>query len=162
MAEARHSDLDVQAILAAWRPLRDLMGVGIVRTAQDYARANALIERIIDEIDEQEDHPIAEVLDLIDDQVSAYEARTAVIPDAPPQEVLRFLMESHGLRQEDLADCASQSRIADILNGRRTISKGIAKALAQRPRVEARVGIAFMSPLFCNERTAWQDLFYKT
>jgi HTH-type transcriptional regulator / antitoxin HigA len=137
MAEARHSTPDVQAILAAWRPLRDLMGVGIVRTAQDYARANALIERIIDEIGEEEDHPLAEVLDLIDDQVSAYEARTVVIPDAPPQEVLRFLMESHGLRQEDLADCAPQSRISDILNGRRTISKGIAKALAQRFRIKA-------------------------
>jgi HTH-type transcriptional regulator / antitoxin HigA len=139
MAEARHSTPDVQAILAAWRPLRDLMGVGIVRTAQDYARANALIERIIEEIGDEENHPLAEVLDLIDDQVSAYEARAVVIPDASPQDVLRFLMESHGLRQEDLADCAPQSRISDILNGRRTISKGIAKALAQRFRIKADV-----------------------
>jgi HTH-type transcriptional regulator / antitoxin HigA len=132
MAEVRHPTLDVQAILAAWRPLRDLMGVGVVRTAEDYARANAVIERIIDEIGEDEHHPLAEVLDLIDDQVSAYEARTVDVPDAPPHEVLRFLMESQGLRQEDLSDCAPQGRISDILNGRRTISKGIAKALAQR------------------------------
>ncbi len=132
MAEVRHPTPDVQAILAAWRPLRDLMGVGVVRTAEDYARANAVIERIIDEIGEDEHHPLAEVLDLIDDQVSAYEARTVDVPDAPPHEVLRFLMESQGLRQEDLSDCAPQGRISDILNGRRTISKGIAKALAQR------------------------------
>lgn len=137
MAEGRQSTPDMQAILAAWRPLRDLMGVGVVRTAQDYARANALIERIIDEVGEDEHHPLAEVLDLIDDQVSAFEARTVDIPDAPPREVLTFLMESQGLRQEDLADCAPQGRISDILNGRRTISKGIAKALAQRFGVRA-------------------------
>ena len=132
MTQAIHSTPDVKAILAAWRPLRTLMGVGVVRTAEDYARASALIERIIEEIGENEEHPLAEVLDLIDDQVGAYEARTVVVPDAPPREVLRFLMESQGLRQEDLADCAPQGRISDILNGRRTISKGIAKALAQR------------------------------
>jgi HTH-type transcriptional regulator / antitoxin HigA len=137
MAEVRHPTLDVQAILAAWRPLRDLMGVGVVRTAEDYARANAVIERIIDEIGEDEHHPLAEVLDLIDGQVSAYEARTVDVPDAPPHEVLRFLMENQGLRQEDLSDCAPQGRISDILNGRRTISKGIAKAFAQRFGVRA-------------------------
>ncbi|MGL4440947.1 MAG: helix-turn-helix domain-containing protein [Bosea sp. (in: a-proteobacteria)] len=137
MAEARQPTPDVQAILAAWRPLRDLMGVGVVRTAEDYARASAVIGGIIDEIGEDEHHPLAEVLDLIDDQVSAYEARTVDVPDAPPHEVLRFLMESQRLRQEDLSDCAPQSRISDILTGRRTISKGIAKALAQRFGVRA-------------------------
>ena len=128
---------DPQAILSAWRPLRDLMGVGIVRSADDHARASALIERIIDEIGEDERHPLAEVLDLIDDQVRAYEARTVEIPDASPGEVLRFLMESRGLRQEDLADCAPQGRISDILNGRRSVSKGVAKALARRFGVRA-------------------------
>jgi HTH-type transcriptional regulator/antitoxin HigA len=137
MAEVRHPTPDVQAILAAWRPLRDLMGVGVVRTAEYDARAKAVIERIIDEIGEDEHHPLAEVLDLIDDQVKACEARTVDFPDAPPHEVLRFLMESQGLRQEELSDRAPQSRISDILNGRRTISKGIAKALAQRSGVRA-------------------------
>jgi HTH-type transcriptional regulator / antitoxin HigA len=74
---------DVQAILAAWRPLRDLMGVGVVRTSQDYARANALIEHIIDEIGEEEDQPLAEVLDVIDDQVSAYERGRSRFPMRP-------------------------------------------------------------------------------
>lgn len=137
MAEVRQFTPDVQAILAAWRPLRDLMGVGVVRTAEDYARANTVIERIIDEIGEDEHHPLAEVLDLIDDQVSAYEARSVDIPDTPPHEVLRYLMASQGLRQEDLSECAPQGRISDILSGRRTISKGTAKALAQRFGVRA-------------------------
>jgi HTH-type transcriptional regulator / antitoxin HigA len=139
MDGARLPPPDVQAILAAWLPLRGLMGVGAVRSAEDHARATDLIARIIDEIGEDEQHPLAEVLDLIDDQVSAYEAREIKIPDAPPADILRFLMESHGLRQDDLADCAPQGRISDFLNGRRTISKRIAKALAHRFNVKADV-----------------------
>lgn len=137
MTEANLHKPDVKAILAAWHPLRALMGVGIVRTSEDHARASRLIEHILEVIGEDEEHPLTEVLDLIDLQVSAYEARTTQIPDASPREVLRFLMESHGLRQEDLADCAPQGRISDILSGRRSISKGIAKALAGRFGVSA-------------------------
>jgi HTH-type transcriptional regulator/antitoxin HigA len=48
-----------------------------------------------------------------------------------------FLMDQHGLKQEDLADCAPQSRISDILNGRRSVSKEIAKKFARRFSVGA-------------------------
>ncbi|GHU08379.1 hypothetical protein FACS1894158_17610 [Betaproteobacteria bacterium] len=53
------------------------------------------------------------------------------------KEVLRFLMNQHELKQEDLADCAPQSHISGILNGQRGISKVIAKKLAQRFNVSA-------------------------
>ena len=51
--------------------------------------------------------------------------------------MLRFLMDQHGLNQEDVGDCAPQSRISDILSGKRSISKEIAKRLAQRFHVRA-------------------------
>lgn len=81
---------------------------------------------------DNEDLPLAEVLNYLADQVKAYEDENFKIPAAAPNEVLRFLMEQHGLKQEDLGDCAPQSRISDILGGRRSISKEIAKRLAQR------------------------------
>lgn len=59
------------------------------------------------------------------------------IPPATPGEVLRFLMDQHRLKQEDLSDCAPQGRISDILGGKRAISKEIAKRLAQRFNVRA-------------------------
>jgi antitoxin component HigA of HigAB toxin-antitoxin module len=43
------------------------------------------------------------------------------------------------LTQSDLADCAPLSRISEILNGRREISKDLAKALADR--FEVGVGV---------------------
>lgn len=72
------------------------------------------------------------MLDYLADRVAAYEEEHAPIPEAEPKEVLRILMNQHGLNQADLADCAPQGRISDILNGRRGISKEIARKLARR------------------------------
>lgn len=112
-----------------------------MRSRKDYERANATMAALLAEVGEDEDHPLADVLDYLSDQVREWEAAHAEIPAASPAEVLHFLMEQHGLRQEDLADCAPQSRISDYLNGRREISRAVAKNLAARFGVRVDVFI---------------------
>lgn len=128
-----------QAILRAWMPFKQVIGVTAVHSEADYAQAQATIDALLDEIGDDENHPLAEVLDYLADQVKAYEDEHFPIPAATPKEVLRFLMQQHGLKQENLGDCAPQSRISDILNGKRAISKAMAKRLAQRFHVRADV-----------------------
>lgn len=128
---------EAQAILRAWTPFKQLIGVTAVRTDGDHAQARATIDALLDEVGDDESHPLAEVLDYLADQVKAYEDENFKIPEAAPSEVLRFLMEQHGLKQEDLTDCAPQSRISDILSGKRSISKDTAKRLAHRFHVRA-------------------------
>ena len=130
---------DARAILSAWLPFRESLGVTSVRTAADHARARAAIDALLDEIGEDEAHPLAEVLDFLAGKVAAYESETVRIPEATPRDVLRFLMEQRGLKQDDLSDCAPQGRISDMLGGRRAISKAVAKALAKRFGVGADV-----------------------
>ena len=125
------------AILQAWLPFKALLGVTSVHTEGDYAQARATIDKLLDEVGDDESHPLSDVLDYLAEQVKAYEDEQFQIPPAPPGEVLRFLMDQHGLKQEDLSDCAPQGRISDILGGKRAISKEIAKRLAQRFNVRA-------------------------
>jgi HTH-type transcriptional regulator / antitoxin HigA len=133
MEEAmKHEIISTGHLLKTWTPFRDALGFSAIRTARDYKRASAVMDQLLDEVGEDEKHPLAEVLDYLSNQVAAYEADHVKIPDAPPRDVLRFLMEQHGLIQSDLADCAPQSRISEILNGRREISKELAKELAKR------------------------------
>ena len=129
------------ALLAAWTPFKELVGVTVVRTEEEYARVMALIETLLDAVGDAEDHPLAEVLEYLTVQAEAYEAGHVVIAEAEPREVLRFLMEQHSLTQSDLADCAPQSRISAILAGKRAISKEMAKKLAKRFNVS--VGLFF-------------------
>ena len=139
MGYARKAVPDPQAILRAWMPFKQLIGVTSVHTVDDYAQARATIDALLDEVGDNENHPLADVLDYLAGQVKAYEDENFPIPEAAPNEVLRFLMEQHGLKQEDLGDCAPQSRISDILCGKRSISKEIAKRLAHRFHVRADV-----------------------
>jgi HTH-type transcriptional regulator/antitoxin HigA len=128
---------DPQAILRAWLPFKEQVGVTSIRTEADYARARATIDALLDEIGDDESHPLADVLDYLAGQVSAYEDERMPIPKAEPREVLRLLMEQHGLKQEDLGGCVPQSRVSDILGGKRAISKDAAKRLARRFNVRA-------------------------
>ena len=128
-----------QAILRAWLPFKQLVGVTSVHSEEEYAQARVTIDALLGEVGDNENHPLAEVLDYLADQVKTYEDENFQIPEAQPSQVLRFLMEQHGLKQEDLGDCAPQSRISDILNGKRSISKEIAKRLAHRFHVRADV-----------------------
>jgi HTH-type transcriptional regulator / antitoxin HigA len=142
MEEAmKHEIISTGHLLKTWTPFRDALGFSAIRTAKDYKRASAVMDQLLDEVGEDESHPLADVLDYLSNQVETYEAEQVKIPDAPPREVLRFLMEQHGLTQSDLADCAPQSRISEILNGRREISKDLAKALADRFKVSVDVFI---------------------
>jgi HTH-type transcriptional regulator / antitoxin HigA len=135
----KHEIISTEHLLKTWMPFRDALGFSSIRTERDYKRASAVMDQMLDEVGEDETHPLAEVLDYLSNQVEAYETDHVKIPDEPPRDVLRFLMEQQGLNQSDLADCAPQSRISEILNGRREISKDLAKALAKRFGVSVRV-----------------------
>jgi HTH-type transcriptional regulator/antitoxin HigA len=58
------------------------------------------------------------------------------VPDAPPREVLRLLMEQNSLTQTDLQrELGGQPVVSAILSGKRKINSRQAKALAARFRV---------------------------
>jgi HTH-type transcriptional regulator/antitoxin HigA len=128
-----------QAILRAWLPFKQAIGVTVVRTEAEYRRALATLDVLLEAVGDDEAHPLAEVLDYLADRVKSYEDAHCAILEAEPRAVLRFLMEQHGLKQSDLADCAPQSRISEILSGQRAVSKALAKRLATRFRVPVEV-----------------------
>jgi HTH-type transcriptional regulator / antitoxin HigA len=84
MEEAmKHKIISTGHLLETWMPFRDALGFSTIRTAADYKRASAVIDQLLDEIGENESHPLADVLDYLSNQVEAYEADHVKIPDAP-------------------------------------------------------------------------------
>ncbi len=123
---------DPAAILQAWMPFKELVGVTSIKTEEDYTRVAALVNVLLDAIRDDATHPLSDVLHYLTVLMEDYEAARVAIPEAEPKAVLRFLMEQHGLKQTDLADCAPQSHISAILAGKRGISKETAKKFAKR------------------------------
>ena len=128
-------------ILKAWIPFRDVIGFSSVRTMEDHEKATKVLDQLLDIVGNDEKHPLADVLDFLGSQIEAYEDEHVHIPDASPAEMLMFLMEQHKVKQSDLVDCMPASRVSEILNGKRGISKNIAKILAKRFNVSADVFI---------------------
>jgi HTH-type transcriptional regulator/antitoxin HigA len=93
-----------------------------IRDDDHLAAASAVIDRLLQhEIDEGEQ----EYLNVLTDRVEAYEDAHLPIRDASEADVLRELMNVHGLTQPKLAKAVgiAQSTISAVLNGTRALTK---------------------------------------
>ncbi|SMB85508.1 helix-turn-helix domain-containing protein [Deinococcus hopiensis] len=122
-----------------WKALDPIVQSAITRIQDEaqYKRALKLVEELWPLA--QGDDAAATLLDLVAERIEAYEAQQDPVPATTPAEALAFLMEQHGLKQKDLAQFAPQSVISEILNGKRKVSKAIAKGLAERFKVSIDV-----------------------
>jgi len=80
-----------------------------------------------------------EAIDLLTLLVKNYEDEKYPLPDADPIEVLRYLMQSHGLSQKDLTELGSKASASMILSGKRNLTIGHIQALSHRFAVPASV-----------------------
>jgi HTH-type transcriptional regulator / antitoxin HigA len=115
-----------------YRRLRAVVPLGTLRTKKDYAHATDMLDAILDEIGEDEKHPLAELADALSVFVEKYETEHVRIPEAKPAVVLKFLMQQHDLRQSDLPEIGSQGVVSEVLAGRRELNARQIKRLATR------------------------------
>ncbi len=84
-----------------------------------------------------EEEKYAEVLMTL---IEAYEEEHHSIPDAPPVEVLRALMDANNLRQKDLVPIfGSESIVSEGLHKKRGLNKTHIEKLSKRFRVSPAV-----------------------
>ena len=91
------------------------------------------------EMDQRSDLLTAEevqLADLLTLLVEDYEARHYELPKASPTEVIKFLMDQHGLKQKDLIDVfGTASIVSEVLRGKRQLNKEHIRRLSERSHV---------------------------
>ena len=120
----------VRNITENWSPLSPLLAVP--RTEAEYDARVALMNELINEIGEDEAHPLVRLLETLGALVAHYEATHYPQPDVPPQEVLAYLMAEHDLTQSQLPEVGSQGVVSEILRGKRQLNTRQIQALSQR------------------------------
>jgi len=81
-----------------------------------------------------------ELADLLTLLIEDFEEKNYRLPKASPIEVMRFLMEQHGLKQKDLADVfGAQSIVSEVLSGKRELNKQQIRRLSERFHVSPEV-----------------------
>lgn len=127
----------LQTMKESWQPLASL--VSVPYTEAEYQDRVSLLNELIDEVGENEQHPLASLLEIVGIAVSSYEQNHCPIPASTPQDVLAYLMEEHQLKQSELPEVGSQGVVSEILNGKRQLNARQIQALSQRFSVSADV-----------------------
>ena len=125
--------MNARDLAASWQLFHQASGLGTpIANERQYREALAAVDELMDELAADETSPIAGLVELLAERIQAYEARVHPWPStATPAQVLRLLMEAHGMKQADLADIGSQGVVSEIFNGKRDLNVRQIARLAQ-------------------------------
>lgn len=115
-----------------------------IRSDDDYDRVAAFLVEVIAEIGRKKNHSLCGLMGLIEMRLREYDDVRSSMDDVTDADLLRFLLEQHGLRQQDLPELGSQSIVSEILKGKRKLNLRHIRTLAQRFKVPPTV---FLPPI---------------
>jgi HTH-type transcriptional regulator/antitoxin HigA len=102
-----------------------------IRTQREHARALAIIERLMDK--PRKSAAERQMIELLSTLIDQYEETEWPTPQASPGEILKFLLDQRQMSQSELARqlAIPQSTIANVIAGRRQLSKANVLALSR-------------------------------
>lgn len=108
-----------------------------IRTKADYRRSLAEVERLWGA---KSGPPEGDRLDILATLIDAYEAEHYPIDPPDPIEAIKFRMEQQGLSRKDLEPLiGTRTRVAEILNRKRSLSIGMIRRLHDHLGISAEV-----------------------
>ncbi len=124
-----------------YRRIRRRVPLGVLHTDAEYKKAVAVLDEILDEIGQNEAHPLADLAEALAVFIQSYEDAYTDLPDVTGSEALKSLMEAHDLSQSDLSEIGSQGIVSEILSGKRELNVRQIRRLSMRFGVSPAVFI---------------------
>jgi HTH-type transcriptional regulator / antitoxin HigA len=106
-----------------------------ISNEQEYDAAVARFNALLDEVGNDESHPLYGLLDTLGILIEAYDNKHYPLSDGNGIDALIYLMEEHSLSQSNLPEIGSQGVVSEILNGKRKLNIRQIQALAKRFKV---------------------------
>jgi HTH-type transcriptional regulator/antitoxin HigA len=94
--------------------------------AKEYSKLEKILDQLIDEVRDNEKHPLAMVMQIIGENLEQYdnEHHPAIGQHINEVDMVKYLMKTYHLHQIDLADIfGGQANVSKFLNGERPLSK---------------------------------------
>jgi len=108
-----------------------------IRTKADYRRALAEVDRLWGA---RSGTPAGDRLDILATLIDAYEAEHHPMDPPDPIEAIKFRMEQQGLSRKDLEPLiGTRTRVAEVLNRKRSLSIGMIRRLHDHLGISAEV-----------------------
>ena len=112
-----------------WTSIRPLL---TIRNEREYDTAIKRLNDLLDEVGDNERHPLYSLLDTLSTLIHVYEEEHYPMPEARAVDILRFCMDENGINQSDLPEVGSQGVVSEILNGKRELNVRQIRLLAKR------------------------------
>ena len=123
-------NMQLDNISKVWPSVKAIFSVP--HSEKEYQDLVETLDSLIDEIGNNDAHQLAPVMETVGKLIENYEDQKYNIKDAPPVEVLKYLMQEHGLKQSDLKEIGSQGIVSEILAGKRTLNIEQIKKVSNR------------------------------
>ncbi len=102
----------------------------VIATEEENDEALLVVERLMNCSERTPEQDA--LLDLLVTLIEKFEDEHYQLDGSTPQSMLQHLMDARGIRQEDLIGViGSRGVVSEVVNGKRSISKAQAKALAE-------------------------------
>ena len=122
-----------------WPTVKDIFSVP--HTQSDYNNLVALLDDLVDEVKENENHPLSSLMETVGSLIEIYEENNCKVDLGTPIEALSFLMKEHGVKQNMLTEIGSQGVVSEVLTGKRNLNIRQIKGLSCRFNVSPLVFI---------------------
>jgi len=132
-------NIQLKDIAKVWPDIRPIFSVP--HNEKDYNKLVNFLDHLIDEVGNNENHPLSSLMETIGSLIETYESECISELEGNPMDTLNALMEEHGLRQSDLSEIGSQGVVSEILSGKRQLNVRQIKLLSKRFKVSPAVFI---------------------
>lgn len=110
-----------------------------IRNDTDYDAAILSLNGLLDAGAADAAHPLADLAAILGELIGDYDSAHYAARPVAAVDVLRHLMEAHGLKQGDLPEIGSQGVVSEVLRGHRELNLRQIRSLAKRFSVPASV-----------------------
>ncbi|MBL3591844.1 MAG: helix-turn-helix domain-containing protein [gamma proteobacterium endosymbiont of Lamellibrachia anaximandri] len=129
----------LESISKIWPTIKAVFSVP--HSEKEYQALVKTLDSLVDEVGNDENHELAPVMETIGNLIENYEEREYKINKTSPIDVLKYLMQEHGLKQTDLKEIGSQGVVSEILSGKRSLNLEQIKKISDRFQVSPLVFI---------------------
>ena len=132
-------DNQLKEIAKVWPDIQPIFSVP--HSKKEYNRLVNILDNLIDEVGNNEKHPLSSMMETIGSLIEIYETQYVTEIEGNPIDTLNALMLEHGLKQSDLSEIGSQGVVSEILSGKRQLNIRQIKLLSTRFKVSPAVFI---------------------
>ena len=111
------------------------------RNQKEYETLLGFVNELMDWTRHHKDERATSLLSLVASNIEAYENQRYPVKKISAIDMLSFLMDEHGLGQDDLPEIGSQSLVSKILCGKRQLTLEHIRSLSKRFGVSPSVFI---------------------